>query len=370
MDAPILQALRERMASTADEATRSVLELRQALYLARTARIEEAAAVPARVREAWAGREDLQVFVWLWLVEGVLAFYRTSRADDRQRLLQAHAAADKAGLAAEAQLAAAWLGHLAYVCADYGAMVRWLKASGLGLAQLEETQARGLLTLACALQWFGHDAEASRWFARAREVARRSGDRAGIMASGANRCLLRLNDNWLDFCFGEPLRHDLPSLRQELMGILGYEQLSGSESLQEQNEVARLRLALLQGDHAGVLAQSRDMSAATQRRSAAALAMAETASRWVQGQPDAALAAQHFQAWEASFRPEELDDDDVAACRHLMASLAERAGATNAAARLRSQAIAARERIALSLAAAGPALLALQAEAELSWPQT
>jgi hypothetical protein len=291
-DAPILLELRQRMAVTDDPAERSALQIRQALYLARTDRLKEAESFPAEIRADWAGREDLRVFVWLWLFEGVLSLYRDSLTDGRFRLLQARAAASKAGWRGEAELASAWLAHFAYVDGDYAAMLEGLQGSGLGTAALDETMARSTLTLACALQWFGQDALAHRWFARARDMARTTGDRAGIMAATANRLMLKLSDNWMSFAFGEALPHAAQPLRAELLGILGYEQISGSASLPEQNEIALLRLEVLQGDHSAALALAGRMEAAQQRRSASALTMASVAQTWLRAQMAETAAAE------------------------------------------------------------------------------
>lgn len=368
-DAPILVELRLRLEAATDPVERAALTLRRGLYLARTDRLSEAEALPVATRAAWEGHEAVRVFVWLWLLEGVVDFYRTSRTAGRTRLLQAHAAAARSGQQAEAQLAAAWLAHLAYVDGDYAAMLAWLRTSGLGAALLEETAARSSLTLACALQWFGEEPLAGEWFGRAREVARRTGDRAGIMAATANRLMLRLNDDWLAFAFGEPVPHDLASLRQELLGILGYERLSGSASLQEQNEVARLRLAVLSGDEGQALAAAGDMSSAQQRRSAPSLAMAGVVRAWLLGRRDAPVqAAARLQTLLGEFDAGDLDDDDAAACWALMAQLARHAGDAAEAGRLDGRAREARVRCRQSLDPLRPGLLAVHAQALASWP--
>ena len=367
-DAPILVELRLRLQAATDPVERAALTLRQGLYLARTDRLAEAEAMPVAVRAAWEGREAARVFVWLWLLEGVVDFYRTSRTAGRARLLQAHAAAAGTGQQAEAQLAAAWLAHLAYVDGDYAAMLRWLRATNLGASLLEETAARSSLTLACALQWFGEEPLAGEWFGRAREVARRTGDRAGIMAATANRLMLRLNDDWLAFAFGEPLPHDLPSLRHELLGILGYERLSGSASLQEQNEVARLRLAVLSGDEGQALAAASDMSSAQQRRSAPSLAMAGVVRAWLLGNRDPSQAGTRLGALLQQFDAGDLDDDDAAACWALMAQLARHAGDAMQAGRLEGLARDARTRCRQSLDPLRAELRAVHSEALASWP--
>lgn len=368
-DAPILVELRLRLDATSDPAERAALTLRQGLYLARTNRLAEAEAMPAAVRAAWEGREDLRVFVWLWLLEGVLDFYRTSRTGGRQRLLQAQAAASGAGLRGEAGLAAAWLAHLAYVDGDYREMLRWLADSGFGSAALDETAARSSLTLACALQWFGEEALATAWFGRAREVARRTGDRAGIMAATANRLMLRLADDWLAFAFGDPLPHDPAALRQELLGILGYEKLSGSASLLEQNEIARLRLEVLRGDDAAALTAADQMTSARQRRSAPSLAMAGVVRAWLLGRRDApAAAGERLKALLQAFSADGLDDDDAAACWALLAQVARHAGDAPQAGRLARLAREARERDRAALEPLRGELLGVERAAAASWP--
>jgi hypothetical protein len=375
-EAPILVELRVRHDTTDDPVERAALRIRQALYLARTSRLPEAEALPDELRAHWQTRGDgpqaLRVFTWLWVLEGVLDFYRTSRSTGRQRLLLAHAAAERAGWRAERELAAAWLAHLAYVDNDYPGLLRWLPASGLGTATLDESVSRSSQTLACALQWFGQADSAARWFVRARDVARRTGDRAGITAATANGVMLRLHDNWLAFCFDEPAVHDTETLRQELQAILGYELLSGSASLQEQNEVARLRLAVLRGDDVQAHAQLSQMAAARQRRSAGALTMAAVVAAWIegrQGTPALAVVALHrAEAALAAAGPQDLDDDDRGACLALMAQLGRRAGDAAGAGRLTENARAARDRVRAALQPYQDDLRALEADASANWP--
>lgn len=368
-DAPIIVELRLRMESASDPVERSVLRMRQGLYLARTNRLSEAQAMPAEMREQWSGQEALRVYLWLWILEGVLAFYQSSRTTERARLLQAHAAASHAGCRAESELAAAWLAHFAYVDSDYAAMTRWLLASGLGTAAIEESVARSSLTLACALQLFGEEALAATWFARAREVARRTGDRAGIMAATANRSMLKLNDNWLNHVFGEPLRHESEALRQELMGILGYERLSGSESLSEQNEVALTRLAILRGDVDAALSLAQGKSVAQARSSSPSLGMSPVTELWLlarRGPSEAVTLG--WQQLQHSFTAEGLDDDDAAGCWALLSQVAAGLGQSDEAQRLLDLARAARQRFQAPLDAHRAALLAVENEASARWP--
>ncbi len=367
-DAPILIELRRRLEATDDPAERAALRIRQGLYLARTDRLLDAESLPAEVRAAWSGQEDLRVYVWLWILEGVLAFYRSSRTRERQRLQQAQAAALKVGMRPEAELAAAWLAHFAYVDGNYPAMLRSLLDSSLGTAALDESVARSSLTLACALQWFGEEDLAATWFGRAREVARRTGDRAGIMAATANRLMLRLSDNWLNFAFGEPLRFEPVALRQELMGILGYEQLSGSASLQEQNEIALLRLNVIKGSEDKALALASEMSSAVQRHSEPALAIASVVRAWLLGRSaDASHAAILLADALAAFQGPLLDDDDAASCWALLAQLAHRAEQTAEAERLQTLAQLARQRYLGALEPLRAELLTVEREAVARW---
>lgn len=368
-DAPILVELRQRLDLTHDPIERATLRLRQGLYLARTNRWAEARAIPDEVRSGWNGQEQLRVFVWLWILEGVLAFYETSATGGRIRLTQAREAARQAGFEAEAQLASAWLAHLDYVDNRFDEMLEALRASRLDGALLDETRARAALTLACALQLCGEHTLANDWFASARERSRLIGDRAGIMAATANRLMLKLNDNWLAFAFGERVPHDTAGLRQELHAILGYERLSGSESLREQNELSMLRLAVLRGDETGALGVARDMSAARDRRSRPALAMASVVEHWLAGRtPDAAVAREHLQAATALLQDVALDDDDSASCWALVAQLARAAGSEAQAEAALGHAQAARQRFVDDSEHVRPALRAMAQEAKASWP--
>jgi hypothetical protein len=367
-DAPILVELRHRLEASDDPAERSVLQIRQALYLARTDRLKETEGLPAEVRAQWEGREDLRVFVWLWLFEGVLSLYRDSLTDGRLRLLQSREAALRGGWRAESELAAAWLAHFAYVDGDYPAMIQGLVDSGLGMAALDETISRSTLTLACALQWFGQDAKAQTWFARARDVARSTGDRAGIMAATANRLMLKLSNNWMSFAFGEPLPHAPEPLREELLGILGYEQISGSTSLLEQNEIATLRLNVIKGDYGPALALTSAMDASQQRRSAPALAMAAVVRAWLQARElDPTACAPLVSDAVQRFQSNLMDDDDAASCWALLSQAAKRAGQKREAQRLSALAEQSRARYRATMEPLLKDLLAIEKEASARW---
>jgi hypothetical protein len=143
---------------------------------------------------------------------------------------------------------AAWAAHFCFTDGQYEKMVQWLEASHLDQAQLPEAAGRASLVAAVAWQTCGEDKTATKWFGRARDIARSIGDRATIMASIANRAAIRLNAVWLDHFMERDHGVDILNLRSELLGALGYESTTGTVSLLPQAFIFRMRLAYLQLD--------------------------------------------------------------------------------------------------------------------------
>lgn len=370
LDAPLLEALRQQRAAATGEVDGAVLDIRMALYRARTEQLPEAQAVPEKIRADWAGREQIEVYTWLWILEAVIGWYQTSRTGQRTRLQQAYAAASRAGLSAPAGQAAAWLAHFAYNESDYPGMLRWLQASDIGRAALVETDARSALTLAGALELAGEASAAARWFGHARELSRQLGDRAGIMAASANGVMIRLNAAWLCHSMGDPMPHDPQALRTELMSALGYERLSRSVSLVEQNGTAQLRLAVLLGQRSEALALAQRLSDPAERHTPSTARAADVLGRVLAPRIDAQTARQAFEQGLRAFDPEGLDDDDAAASWAWLARWARELGDPATSERLFEQARAARQRFERSIQSFLPGLREIEAAASAAWRHT
>lgn len=247
-EAPLLRDLDSRLRAARTLPEWGILRAQQGLYLARTSRLEEGLRIPGEIRARFAGHEDPEVYFWVWLADGVLDHYRSGGTRSMGQLKRAHAVATAIQRGDLAQYAAAWIANAYFHADDHAKTFDWLMRSGLREARVPEAACRASMVAAIALQTCLEDGMAAVWFGRVREIARRIGDRASIMASIENRALMRLDRLWLDWSRGAPASYTVAEIESELLGALQYERVTGSEAFLHQGEVARIRLHVLRGD--------------------------------------------------------------------------------------------------------------------------
>lgn len=247
MEAPLLKALDAQLKSCRTQKEWAIVRAKQALYWARTYRIAEAAEVPDEIRRAFRGREDPEVFFWIWLAEGVIDFYESATTAGIGYLNRARAIAVSMKLKAHEEYVSAWLANACLRDDKYDQMIGWLNVSAMDRAEFVEATCRSSIVAAVAFQSVGDDQLAAQWFGRARDSARRIGDRATIMASIENRALMRLDRVWVNHVLDDVPITEIDAIETELLGALQYERITGSESFAAQGDVARIRLHILRG---------------------------------------------------------------------------------------------------------------------------
>ena len=73
MDAPLLDALRRRAASTRSEREAGCLKAEIGIYLARTGQLDEARELVNQIRQRWGQGQDPEVFGWVAVLEALMA---------------------------------------------------------------------------------------------------------------------------------------------------------------------------------------------------------------------------------------------------------------------------------------------------------
>jgi hypothetical protein len=218
------------------------------IYLARTGDCISATNVALEIREKFGRGEDAEVYVWLALLEGLIGFYTSATGDEKNSITRAFSVATAIGRVDLQQYAAAWLAHHNFNAGKYSAMNEWLRRSGTSGAASVSAKIRACITLADAWQHYGDDQVAARWYSIARSSAAEIGDRASIMASVENRAVMRLDRLWLRSVAERVELSEVLSVENELLGGLGYERFTRSESLVFQTPVWLFRLAQLKGN--------------------------------------------------------------------------------------------------------------------------
>jgi hypothetical protein len=247
MDAPLLKNLEAQLKVCKSQKEWAILRAKQALYLARTHRIAEAAQVPDEIRKVYRGKEDSEVFFWVWLTEGVVDFYQTATTRMIGQFKRAQAIALTMGLSSHVEYVSAWLANSFLRDDKHEDMIRSLTLSAMDRALFPEAVCRSSVVAAVAFQTVGDDKVAALWFGKARDTARTIGDRATIMASIENRALMRLDRVWVKHVLDEVSNREISLIESELLGALQYEKITGSESFGPQGDVARIRLHILRG---------------------------------------------------------------------------------------------------------------------------
>ena len=246
LQAPLLKSLDARIRTCSTLQEWAILRAQQGLYLARTSRIDEAAGIPNEIRAQFRGREEPEVYLWIWLLEAVENFYRTASTGQCHLLHRVYAMSKSMGWTAMAQYSAAWLANSAFQDDDYSQMNRFLSVTGMHDAEYSEAGCRACMVAAVAMQSAGRTDSAGKWFGLAREIARRIGDRASVIASIQNRAIMRLDRLWVRQAIPSIPMDNIVHIKNELLGALEYERVTGSDAFVVQGDVARVRLLILQ----------------------------------------------------------------------------------------------------------------------------
>lgn len=245
MSAPIIVRLENRIYKCTCDSERAVLRLQRAIYLVRTSGANEIFELPGQIRAEFIGRETSDIYVMLWLLEALICFYKTGTTTGRSWLHRACSLADASKLTDLSEYVSAWMAHFDIVDDSYQNAIQCLIRSNLNMARLPEAASRASLVVASAWQACDETALATAWFSAARDIARRIGDQATIMASISNRASIRLNNIWIEQWFSKNRPINLREIELELMGALGYERFTESEALSEQGIIFRARLDIL-----------------------------------------------------------------------------------------------------------------------------
>lgn len=323
-NAPILGTLKARLEASRTPREWAIAKAQQALYLARTDRIDEAVPVPQEIRTQFRGNEEPEVYYWLWLLEAVLDFYRTGATKGMQQIQRAMLMAKSLKRTDLEEYLAAWAAHFCFTDGKYAEMVRWLKLSRLHEAALPEAACRASLIAAVAWQTCDEDKPASMWFGRARDIARSIGDRATIMASIENRALVRLDRLWFSLHTSKPSSERLMLVEHELLGGLAYERITGSGAFESQGVIARIRLLVLKGEFSSALVLVNSSSSHLEDLGFSIVRATQVLRLWLQTELDPCVSFTQSDLVTLAAQVKTLDYDDASVCWKILANLANR----------------------------------------------
>lgn len=196
----ILVRFDSQIASAPDPVQADCKRAERAAYLARLGRGAEAQTDIDAIRVRQAVGPPTAVIAWLNLAEGLLGQFRFNHSGQagpgaRDKLLRAHALGTAIGLTPLQALAAGWLAHIAFLRADFEAMVRHAtEALRIAAADHHAVHSGVCLVLAKAHHLSGRLALALPWYERCRQHAVDDGDDAILSAQMHDMAWLRAQD--------------------------------------------------------------------------------------------------------------------------------------------------------------------------------
>jgi hypothetical protein len=253
METPLLERIKRQVLMAKSQREEFCLLAEKGIYLTRTGDHESATEISARIRSTLAARDDPEIYIWLTLLEGLIGFYSSGTTREKSRILRAYAVAKSISRFDLQQYAAAWMAHQYFNSGNYGEMSDWLLRSGLSKSINPSAKIRACLTAADAWQCVGENEVAASWYSIARTTAAEIGDRASIMASIENRAAMKLDGIWLKSIEQIVEEQEISEIESELLGGLGYEKFTRSESLLYQAPIWRYRLESLKGNYVQAL---------------------------------------------------------------------------------------------------------------------
>ncbi|MEO8056741.1 MAG: hypothetical protein ABI671_00350 [Burkholderiales bacterium] len=191
----LLLRLEAGIANAKYELEADCLRAERAAYLARLGRFEEVRAELNALRERYEDRPNVQMSVWLNLVEGLTIHSKEMGQAARDKVLRAHALSGAAGLVQMRALSAAWLAHMDFLLADIVSMARHAEeALTLADESHDSARARACLVVAQGYHQGGRLDLALPWYFSARQHAISDGDDAMLSALMHNMAWLRASN--------------------------------------------------------------------------------------------------------------------------------------------------------------------------------
>ena len=173
----LLTRLNTEIADAGTQIAADCKRAERAAYLARLGRIDDAKSTVAALHQRYEKRPDIEVSIWVHLVEGLICHFSNMDPAARDKIQRAHALSTAADLRPLRALSAAWLAHMEYLGASVEPMTKHIfEALRLAKNQDFSALARVCLVVAQALHIAGRPDLARAWYGRARDNAILDGD--------------------------------------------------------------------------------------------------------------------------------------------------------------------------------------------------
>ena len=227
----------------------------RAAYLARVGRIDEAKAVVATLRQLYDKRPDIEISIWLHLVEGLICYFTDLNPAALNMIQRAHALSTAADLRPLRALTAAWLAQMEYARHGIQNLAQYSRlALDMAGTNHHATRARATLVVGQTLHLAGCVDRARKWYARARFHTLPDGDDAATSALMHNMASVSMMTLRQSILAGTPPVNVGGNTRVWVDSHEHFDERSGISSLPSLGAILRAQTHSLEGDYAGAFA--------------------------------------------------------------------------------------------------------------------
>ena len=232
MTAPLVTRLQSALLTTEDPASRALLSVQIACYLARVGEFDEAERLRLELRKEYGDGRNAAVSIRIMCLEALILYFKDLSPNARDRLARANLLAVACNEARLVAFTFAWLAHIDFNLGRYDAMAMDVRKC---LAEIEADDGNALcrvsLVLGDAFAYAMQEESERQWYEQARVVANKLGDHAAIGAVTYNRAALHVANARVR-CLMTPIRTAaITMLDAEVRSAVNYQNVARLTSL-------------------------------------------------------------------------------------------------------------------------------------------
>lgn len=245
----LLLRLREQLLVESDPGRRAELMAKQAGYLARIGRFEEARHTISEIRKVYGDGRSGRVTAFTMLAEGLALHFEELGSGAFDRIARAQLLGQAMKDRELTALSSAWRAHFEFEQSNFEGSVKSLR---IALQTADETdhatRVRCAIVLFNAFALFGERSESQKWFLVGRDHALNEGDQASIDAllhSRATFGVARLRAQW---CQGSVDNAVVALVRSEINSARNLQHLTHVTAHETYIDLCDARLKVIEGD--------------------------------------------------------------------------------------------------------------------------
>lgn len=236
----LLQSLDQQIQQCTNHNDLARLVSRRAIHLARLNSLEESKAEIGQLRVRLGKELGAESGAWIFLAEGVIAYYSFDLNTAFDRLQRSYAVAKSTGQTDAIAIIASWLAHITAEQRNKSAAIDYA-ITALNAAKEDNHAALSRLSQTIGMLFGDADliSESQKWFAKARSHAVAEGDESALAAVFYNKTVHRLVNAMICDALGRAQSSDFKMLAMEVDSSNSFDEAFGSVGLQGNTSMIR-----------------------------------------------------------------------------------------------------------------------------------